>query len=58
MSVKQISVFLETTTDGLMQFTKVLQENNIDIRAFSIAEALILVSRGSLWMILRILQRR
>ena len=39
MSVKQISVFLETTTDGLMQFTKVLQENNIDIRAFSIAEA-------------------
>ena len=39
MAVKQISVFLETTTDGLMQFTKVLQENNIDIRAFSIAEA-------------------
>ena len=39
MSVKQISVFLETTTDGLMQFSKVLQENNIDIRAFSIAEA-------------------
>lgn len=39
MSVKQISVFLETTTDGLLQFTKVLQENNIDIRAFSIAEA-------------------
>ena len=39
MSVKQISVFLETTTDGLMEFTKVLQENNIDIRAFSIAEA-------------------
>lgn len=39
MSVKQISVFLETTTDGLMQFTKVLQENDIDIRAFSIAEA-------------------
>ena len=39
MSVKQISVFLETTTDGLMEFTKVLQESNIDIRAFSIAEA-------------------
>ncbi len=39
MSVKQISVFLETTTDGLMQFTKVLQQNDIDIRAFSIAEA-------------------
>ena len=39
MSVKQISVFLETTTDGLMEFTKVLQENSIDIRAFSIAEA-------------------
>ena len=39
MSVKQISVFLETTTDGLMEFTRVLQENNIDIRAFSIAEA-------------------
>ena len=39
MSVKQISVFLETTTDGLMEFTKVLQEGDIDIRAFSIAEA-------------------
>ena len=39
MSVKQISVFLETTTDGLMEFTKVLQESDIDIRAFSIAEA-------------------
>ena len=39
MSVRQISVFLETTTDGLMEFTKVLQESDIDIRAFSIAEA-------------------
>ena len=39
MSVKQISVFLETTTDGLMQFSKVLQENHIDIRAISIAAA-------------------
>ena len=39
MSVRQISVFLDTTTDGLMEFTKVLQESDIDIRAFSIAEA-------------------
>lgn len=39
MSVKQISVFLENKTGGLVDFTKVLQENNIDIRAFSIAEA-------------------
>lgn len=37
MTVKQISVFLETTTDGLMEFTKVLQENDIDIRAFLIS---------------------
>ena len=39
MSVKQISVFLENRTGGLVDFTQVLYENNIDIRAFSIAEA-------------------
>ena len=39
MSVKQISVFLENRTGGLVDFTQVLYENNNDIRAFSIAEA-------------------
>ena len=39
MSVKQIAVFLENRTGGLVDFTQVLYENNIDIRAFSIAEA-------------------
>ena len=46
MSVKQISVFLETTTDGLLQFTKVLQENNIDIRAFPLLKRPISASQG------------
>ncbi len=39
MAVKQISVFLENKTSDLVDFTNVLQENDIDIRAFSIAEA-------------------
>ena len=39
MSVKQISVFLENKTGSLVDFTKVLYGNNIDIRAFSITEA-------------------
>lgn len=39
MSVKQISVFLENRTGSLVDFTKVLYGNNIDIRAFSITEA-------------------
>ena len=33
MTVKQISVFLENRPGGLAEFTKVLSENNIDMRA-------------------------
>ena len=38
MTVKQISVFLENKAGCLAAFTKVLRENNIDMRAMSIAE--------------------
>ncbi len=39
MSVKQISVFLENKPGALESMTQVLAENNIDMRAFSLAEA-------------------
>lgn len=38
MTVKQISVFLENHAGCLAEFTKLLCENNIDMRALSIAE--------------------
>ena len=38
MSVKQISVFLENKPGALVELTKVLSDNNIDMRAFSLAE--------------------
>lgn len=38
MTVKQISVFLENKAGCLAAFTKVLRENDIDMRAMSIAE--------------------
>ena len=38
MSVKQISVFLENKPGALYHMTKVLADNNIDMRAFSLAE--------------------
>ena len=38
MTVNQISVFLENKAGCLAAFTKVLQENGIDMRALSIAE--------------------
>ena len=38
MSVKQISVFLENRPGTLNQMTEVLAQNNIDMRAFSLAE--------------------
>ena len=38
MSVKQISVFLENKPGGLLNMTRVLAENGIDMRAFSLAE--------------------
>jgi hypothetical protein len=38
MLVKQISVFLENKTGRLKEITKLLGENNIDIRALSIAD--------------------
>ncbi len=36
--VKQISVFLENKPGSLMEMTRVLGENGIDMRAFSLAE--------------------
>ena len=39
MSVKQISVFLENRPGALCDLTGVLAENDIDMRAFSLAEA-------------------
>ena len=39
MTVQQISVFLENKPGKLAEFTKLLSENNIDIRALSVAEA-------------------
>ena len=38
MSVNQISVFLENEPGKLSEFTHLLREHNIDIRALSIAE--------------------
>lgn len=39
MTVKQISVFLENKPGKLAEFTDVLSENNVDMRALSLAEA-------------------
>ena len=39
MTVKQISVFLENQPGKLAEFTKVLADNNLDMRALSLAEA-------------------
>ncbi len=39
MLLKQISVFLENKSGQLLQIVNVLAENNIDLRALSIAEA-------------------
>ncbi|MGN8630235.1 ACT domain-containing protein [Blautia sp. HCP3S3_G3] len=39
MTVKQISVFLENKPGRLAEFTDVLSENNINMRAMSLAEA-------------------
>lgn len=39
MTVKQISVFLENTPGKMAEFTDVLYENGIDMRALSLAEA-------------------
>ena len=39
MTVKQISVFLENKPGRLAEFTEVLSQNNIDLRALSVAEA-------------------
>ncbi len=38
MSVKQISVFMENRPGSLEEMTSVLAENNIDMRAISVAE--------------------
>lgn len=38
MKVKQISVFLENKSGRLEEVTKILAENNIDIRALSLAD--------------------
>ena len=38
MSIHQISVFLENRTGQLAEITRLLSENDIDIRAISIAE--------------------
>ena len=39
MTVKQISVFLENKPGKLMEFVKLLQDHNVDMRALSLAEA-------------------
>lgn len=39
MTVQQISVFLENRPGKLAEFTKILSDNDIDIRALSVAEA-------------------
>ncbi|MDO4272992.1 MAG: ACT domain-containing protein [Eubacteriales bacterium] len=39
MTVKQISVFLENKPGRLAEFTDVLSQNGIDLRALSLAEA-------------------
>ncbi len=38
MTIKQISIFVENKAGGLADVTKVLSENNIDLRTLSIAE--------------------
>ncbi len=38
MSIRQISVFLENKPGSLCELTKVLAENGVDMRAFSLAE--------------------
>lgn len=38
MSVKQLSVFAENKNGSLFAITEILAKNNIDIRAFSIAD--------------------
>jgi len=38
MTIKQLSVFIENREGRLAQITKILAQNNIDIRALSIAE--------------------
>ncbi len=39
MTVKQISVFLENRPGAMAEFTDVLSQNSIDMRALSLAEA-------------------
>lgn len=39
MTIQQISVFIENTPGQLTAFAKVLEKNQIDLRALSIAEA-------------------
>ncbi len=39
MSVKQISIFLENKPGFLAEVTKILAQNEIDMRAFSLAES-------------------
>ena len=39
MTAKQISIFLENKPGKLSEFTKVLEQNNINMRALSLAEA-------------------
>ena len=39
MTVRQISVFLENRPGALYEFTKLLEANNIDLRALSLAES-------------------
>ena len=39
MTVKQISVFVENAPGQLSEFAKLLEQNNVDLRALSIAEA-------------------
>lgn len=38
MYIKQISVFVENTTGRLAEFTRVLKDNNIDMKALCIAD--------------------
>lgn len=38
MTVKQISTFLENRPGALAEFTKILQNSEIDLRALSLAE--------------------
>ncbi len=38
MSVKQLSVFAENKNGSLYEITEILAKNNIDIRAFSVAD--------------------